>query len=140
MNSQRIPLLALLPALVSCGLGPSDCHTVLARTTSCRGRDESWIECRYRFRADGVPDPKVCRAFLAAGDTGPPNAKPLPGCPEASAAGWEKVPCEKFHLEASMACFSCNDSQPEASRRLVQAFAPSCERGIVLKSCNDELP
>ena len=48
---------------------------------------------------------------------------------------------DHYRLDAKMVCFRCFDgSQPESARALLQAFDRACERGIVLKSCNEPLP
>ncbi len=120
----------------------SDCRTSLAKTTGCQGEDTSFQECHYHFRADGIPDAKVCAAFLAWPQADPAAASAVENtCPETLPSGWENVPCENYGLAATMVCFHCFDgSRPEAARRLLQAFDPSCEHGIVLKSCNEALP
>ena len=120
----------------------SDCRTSLAMTTACRGQNSSFQECHYYFRAEGVPDPQVCTAFLAGPDAGPAARVDEGPCPETRPAGWQTVACEDYHLDAKMVCcFRCFDgSQPESGRALLQAFDRACERGIVLKSCNEPLP
>jgi hypothetical protein len=119
---------------------PSVCHTSLAKTTACRGSDTSWQECHYQFRADGIPDADVCASFLAAPIDASASTTAGQPCPEMSPAGWRRIACERFRLDATMACFYCVDGRLESARQVVQAFAPSCERGVVLKSCNQELP
>ena len=118
----------------------SECRTSLSMTTACQGENSSFQECHYHFRAEGVPDPRVCAAFLAGPDAGPaPSADDGP-CPETHPAGWEGVACQDFHLDAKMVCFRCSDrSHLEAGRELLQAFDRSCDQGVVLKSCNEPL-
>jgi hypothetical protein len=119
----------------------SDCRTSLTKTTACHGEDTSFQECRYHFRADGIPDAQVCAAFLASprgGSVAEAGASP---CAETSPAGWGGVSCEDYGLDPKMVCFRCTDkSSPETVRHLLQGFDRSCEHGIVLKSCNEPLP
>ncbi|HEX3769540.1 MAG TPA: hypothetical protein VHV30_01690 [Polyangiaceae bacterium] len=128
---------------------PNDCRTALATTTTCRGENSGFQECHYHFRAEGLPDPEICTAFLAGPDAVPPAhpaaARPVDGgaraaCPENDPTGWQRVACADYHVEAAMVCFECLDgSRPESAREIVQAFDRTCERGIVLKSCNEPL-
>jgi hypothetical protein len=119
---------------------PSDCRTSLAETTSCQGEDTSFQECHYHLRAEGVPDANLCALFLATVDGVPaPDPQHAP-CPETSPAGWTRVACGAYRLDATMACFTCVDgSKPETGRLLLQAFDRTCRRGVVLKSCNEPL-
>jgi hypothetical protein len=135
--------------------GPDDCRTALAMTTTCRGENSGFQECHYHFRAEGLPDPALCAAFLAR-----PGTEPLApavttvtalavsadggaahaGCPENDPGGWQRVACEDYKVDATMVCFLClDDSRPETARQIVQAFDRSCERGVVLKACNEPL-
>ncbi len=121
-------------------LGPGDCRTALAQTTSCAGEDTSFQECHYRFRAEGVPSAPVCAAFLASAAGGPAPVDAGSGCLETSPGEWTEVACASVHIETALRCFRCVDATPEAARVLVQAFDARCERGVVLKSCNQALP
>jgi len=118
---------------------PEQCRTALLETKSCRGEDSSFQECHYYFRAEGVPRAETCRAFANAPiDGAAPDA--VDGeCSETSPSAWKRITCGDYELPASFACFSCSNVRPEASRQLVQAFAPACDRAIVLKSCNVDL-
>jgi hypothetical protein len=119
----------------------SNCRTLLAKTTACHGEDTSFKECHYHFRADGIPDPQVCAAFLASPRDGSVAEAGSSHCPEASPAGWGGVSCEDYGLDPTMVCFRCMDkSSPETARFLLQGFDRSCEHGIVLKSCNEPIP
>ncbi len=119
---------------------PEQCRTALLETKSCRGEDSSFQECHYYFRAEGVPRAEVCRAFSDASlDSGAPLDPGASECNETSPSAWKRVACGDYELPVTFACFSCANVRPEASRQLVQAFAPACDRAIVLKSCNVEL-
>ena len=119
---------------------PEQCRTALLETKSCRGEDSSFQECHYYFRAEGVPRAEVCRAFSDASlDSKAPLDPGASECNETSPSGWKSIACGDYELPASFACFSCANVRPEASRQLVQAFAPACDRAIVLKSCNVNL-
>jgi hypothetical protein len=122
---------------------PSQCKTSLLETTSCRGEDTSFQECHYFLRAEGVPRPEVCRAFLAKvtnARSGPANPDAGHGeCSEVSPADWRRVPCSDYQLAGDLACLSCVSERHEAARTLVQAFTPACDRAIVLKGCNVDL-
>lgn len=118
---------------------PEQCRTALLETKSCRGEDSSFQECHYYFRAEGVPRTEVCRAFANVPmDSAAPDAGDSE-CSETSPSAWKRIACGDYELPASFACFSCSNAQPEAARHLVQAFAPACDRAIVLKSCNVDL-
>jgi hypothetical protein len=121
---------------------PKHCHTALAQVATCRGEDTSFQECHFRYRADGTPNAQVCAAFLGAADAGPAEIESATKehCPERSPIGWEKVPCARFHVDPSWTCFTCAEHELEVGRTLVQAFDPSCGRGVVLKACNEPLP
>jgi hypothetical protein len=118
---------------------PRQCQTVLLKTIRCRGEDTSFQECHYYFRAEGVPRADVCRAFLDISETERAPDAGVQGCSELSPAEWKRVPCGDFMLPADFACFSCSSQQPEASRELVQAFTPMCDRAIVVKGCNVDI-
>jgi hypothetical protein len=128
---------------------PSDCRTSLAVTTTCRGENSGFQECHCHFRAEGIPDPEICTAFLAGPDALPAShPDPAPAmdggargpCPENAPTGWQPVACDSFGIDAAMVCYRCvDDTRPESSRELVQAFDRSCDRGVVLKSCNEPL-
>lgn len=117
----------------------SDCRTSLALTTSCQVDDRSWQECRYHFRAEGVPDRGICSAFLRS-SAGASGVVPPGRCREESPSGWRPVSCTAYHVESSMRCFLCAESASvEVSRQVLQAFDPSCTRAVVMKSCNEPL-
>jgi hypothetical protein len=119
----------------------SDCRTSLAKTTACHGKDTSFQECHYHYRADGIPNAQVCAAFLAGPRVGAVAEAGSSPCPETSPVGWEGVSCEDYGLDPKMACFRCIDhSSPETARALLQGFDRTCEHGIMLKSCNEPLP
>jgi hypothetical protein len=118
----------------------SDCKTSLAMTTRCVGEDSSFQECHYHLRAEGVPDPRVCAAFLSGPDAAAPATADEGPCPETRPAGWRPVDCNDFHVHADMLCFRCTDqSHTETDRELLQAFDRSCDMALVLKSCNEPL-
>jgi hypothetical protein len=131
--------------------GPDDCRTALAMTTACRGENSGFQECHYHFRAEGLPDPRICTAFLAAADAPtPPHAPAVAAIPADAAArgvcaendpsGWQRVACGDYRVDATMVCFACADaSHPESAREIMQAFDRSCDSGVVLKSCNEAL-
>jgi hypothetical protein len=118
---------------------PSDCKTALLETTSCRGEDRSFQECLYYFRADGVPQPDVCHAFLKVADSAVAADAGVSGCNERSPAEWKRIACGGYKLPADYTCFACSSDRPETSRQLVQAFTAACDRAIVLKGCNVDL-
>jgi hypothetical protein len=107
----------------------SDCRTSLAKTTACHGKDTTFQECHYHYRADGIPDAQVCAAFLAGPRDGSVAEAGSIACPETSPVGWEGVSCEDYGLDPKMACFRCIDhSAPETARALLQGFDRSCEQ------------
>jgi hypothetical protein len=116
---------------------PGDCHTTLAKTTSCHGEDSSFQECMYHFRAEGSPDPALCREFLAS----TPASRGAPatnGCVETSSVGWQYAYCGEYGLEGYAQCYRCVEHRPENHREIVEAFDPSCTRGVVLVGCNEK--
>jgi hypothetical protein len=118
----------------------SDCKTSLSMTTRCVGEDSSFQECHYHLRAEGIPDPRICAAFLSGPDAAAPATADEGPCPETRPAGWRAVDCNDFHVHADMLCFRCTDqSHSETDRELLQAFDRSCDMGLVLKSCNEPL-
>lgn len=127
-------------ALVACRKAAplaSQCKTALLETTSCRGEDTSFQECHYFFRAEGKPDPTICRAFTSVA-SGPRDAGGV-ACDERAPSGWTKVPCKDYRLPDDNACFTCTSARHEETRHLLQAFTPNCERATVLKTCNVDL-
>lgn len=115
---------------------PGDCVVPLRTTERCRGTDDSFTECRYRFRAEGEPRPARCRAFLAA-PTGAASADL--GCDYEQPSAWERVPCGARDLPATMACFACESREHERVRRYLDAFALDCGHEVVLAACNMNL-
>ncbi len=138
-----------LPSLgeaLSSGTGaitlPSQCHTALQTTTSCRGEDNGFQECHSFFRADGIPAPDVCRAFQRAAsetiairdeDAGAAVRSP---CDETSPIGWERIACDGMGLRAGSLCFQCASGKLEESRLVLQAFDATCELATVVRTCN----
>jgi hypothetical protein len=121
---------------------PSQCHTALQTTTSCRGEDNGFQECHSFFRADGIPAPDVCRAFQRAAsetiairdeDAGAAVRSP---CDETSPIGWERIACDGMGLRAGSLCFQCASGKLEESRLVLQAFDATCELATVVRTCN----
>ena len=115
---------------------PGDCVVPLRTTQLCQGTDDSFIDCHYRFRAEGEPILSRCRAYLAI-DTA--YARPGLGCDYDQPDAWERVPCASYGLPASMQCFTCVSQQPEQMRVRVDAFAADCGREVMLGACNMSL-
>ena len=115
---------------------PGDCVVPLRTTRLCHGTNDSFIECHYRFRAEGEPNPTRCRAYLAAD-----GAHPRPGlsCNYDQVDAWERVSCVPYGLPVTMQCFACVSQQPEQVRTHVDAFAADCGREVVLEACNMSL-
>jgi hypothetical protein len=62
-------------------------------------------------------------------------------CAETSPRDWREVSCPRSSVPSGYRCFLCvDDLTPERNRRVLQAFEPSCRRGVVLKACNTTLP
>lgn len=120
---------------------PEQCRSALLETESCEGEDTSFQECRYQFRAVGKPKPDVCRKFLAREGRSAGEMPSFAGaCPETSPMSWRPVDCADFGIGPGFTCFRCDDPELERARHLLVAYDAGCQRGVVLKSCNQPLP
>ncbi|QRN92909.1 hypothetical protein JRI60_27245 [Archangium violaceum] len=122
-------------------LDPSACRTPLKETHGCHGWDDSFTECRFFFRAEGVPARELCERFLREPTSGAPaqSEGDASSCIYADERGWTRVDCERLGLGADFTCFYCRQAKHEASNEFLQAFSPECERGVILRSCNVSL-
>jgi hypothetical protein len=115
-------------------LSTTDCRArKLIRTDHCVGFDDSWIECKYYFRARGVPDRGWCQA-LAAISRAPASA--LPQCDFAAAGAWAPVSCAEYRFDSALRCFGCREGGNENNRTYVYAYDAACAVGIEQVTCN----
>jgi hypothetical protein len=118
-------------------LHPDDCRTALVETLSCLGEDRSFQECLYHFRAEGVPDPAMCRAFVLGN---PKVTGSSDRCPPGDPSSWRPVECRDYALGSEYRCFLCVDNAShERNRSVLQAFRTSCDHAVVLAACNSPL-
>jgi len=106
----------------------------MVRLDRCEGQDDSWQECRYYTRVIGQPDPKFCRAMLAAksSSAGYPGDGPCE-----SPGSWSTAACQSYGFNSWSHCFRCSwRSGFEASHLIVYAFKDDCSRGAAFATCN----
>ena len=114
-------------------LSGADCKARrLARVDACAGEDESFQECKFYFRASGVPERSWCEALPSA----PPSGGALPRCDWSAPAAWAPVSCALYNVHGAARCFGCFDSGAEASKTYMYAYDAHCDRGIEQVTCN----
>ena len=100
--------------------------------TKCQGSNTSFQECRYYFRATGMPDQSWCRGIQQ-------NSRQyteLPECDFSTPNSWGKVSCTPYGLDSALLCFGCSVNRPEAAQTYIYAYDEACSTGIEQVTCN----
>lgn len=113
-----------------------ECRTPLGPTASCSGRDKSWTECNWTFRAEGTPPLELCERFLRlpSGRKGEGDVLDYDDVEKFS-----EVDCRGFKLPDDMRCFRAQRSKLEERQLYLQAFDGSCRNAVILRACNSSL-
>lgn len=112
------------------------CRAPLVGDSTCTGLNDSWIECRWAFRAEGRPEPALCERFLQL----PPGYRGHGETADYDDVGsFSEVPCSDWRVPVGDRCFVGFRHEHEATNRYLMAFDPSCSASVVLRSCNEEL-
>jgi hypothetical protein len=105
----------------------------LARVQACTGEDHGFQECRFFFRARGVPQRAWCEAMPSAA---PLTDGALAPCRWDVPLTWSRVACAKYNVRGPASCFACVVAEPEAARTYVYAYDAGCGQGIEQVTCN----
>jgi hypothetical protein len=100
---------------------------------ACAGEDHGFQECRFFFRASGVPERAWCEAMPSAQ---PLTDGPLKPCSWETPRNWSHVSCSKYNVRGAASCFACVVAEHEAARSYVYAYDATCSRGIEQVTCN----
>jgi hypothetical protein len=119
----------------------------LSKMDSCEGEDESWQECRFYFRATGVPETQWCESLAktarkdplwdqsnAARDCVNDEECAWNACDDVSS--WRRVRCVPYGLVGGWTCYECNDGYAETFKTYVYAYNDDCTRGAEQVTCN----
>jgi len=114
----------------------SKCRAPLVGDATCSGFNDSWIECRWAFRAEGRPEPALCERFLQLpvgyqgnGDVADYDA----------VRSFSEVACADWGTPEESRCFQGIRQEHEATNRYLLSFDSSCSASVVLRSCNQDL-
>lgn len=112
----------------------TECRVPLTEDHECRGFDDSWTECRWAFRAEGRPEPSLCRRFISA----PTRRSSGEGVRDYDDVDrFTAVPCAPWGLaESRFRCFEGVRTEHEAVNRYLLAFDRDCEDAVILRTCN----
>jgi len=111
----------------------TECRTPLVGDTTCSGINDSWIECRWAFRAEGRPERSLCERFLQlpAGHRGNGETEDYD-----DVRSFSEVECSVWAVPDDRRCFEGVRREHEATNRYLQAFDSDCGTAVVLRSCN----
>jgi len=112
------------------------CRAPLVGDATCTGFNDSWIECRWAFRAEGRPEPAVCERFLQlpAGYQGPGETADYD-----DVGSFSEVHCSDWRAPIGDRCFVGSRHEHEATNRYLLAFDSDCGSATVLRACNSSL-
>ena len=98
----------------------------------CVGENKSFTECRFFFRAFGVPETQWCTQLKEQASSN----IPIPACDFDHPQKWAKVSCSEYQFDEALDCYACNISQLESNRSYVYAYNADCSKGIEQVTCN----
>jgi len=109
------------------------CRAPLVGDATCSGFNDSWIECRWAFRAEGRPEPALCERFLQLpiGHRGQGDANDYD-----DVRSFSEVACADRDIPLAHRCFVGFRPEHEAAHRYFLAFNSDCSSATVLRSCN----
>jgi hypothetical protein len=115
-------------------LSGDDCKArKLTHVDDCSGKDESFQECHFYFRALGSPDQSWCKSMPRIATPEPAN---LPVCDFSKPSSWSRVSCSSYNITGAGGCYACTVDEPESSRTYVYAYSTDCLRGVEQVTCN----
>ena len=111
------------------------CNPQKMRTQEdCVGEDSTFAECRFFFRAYGVPDTQWCMQLKKQAS----HKQSIPECNFEEPQQWAKVSCLDYQFDGALDCYACNIAQMESNRSYVYAYNDDCSSGIEQVTCNTD--
>jgi len=114
----------------------TECLAPLVGDSKCAGFNDSWIECRWAFRAEGRPEPALCQRFLEL-PTGYQSQGEVADYDDVRS--FFEVACSERDIPEESRCFKGTRHEHEATNRYLLSFDPDCSASVVLRSCNENL-